>query len=86
MRFITKIYANLIGNWVCLNDDPDCKMGTHMTTPNTWWEENAEIFSPITKQEEDTLYHLDSIWIHYKGSDYRINPIFVQVVLDQGDL
>lgn len=25
---MTKIYACLIGNWVCLNDDPKCKMGT----------------------------------------------------------
>jgi hypothetical protein len=40
---MTSIYANLIGEWVRLNDDPDCKMGTHMTSPDIWWEENAEI-------------------------------------------
>lgn len=22
-----KIYACLVGEWVCLNDDPECKMG-----------------------------------------------------------
>ncbi|MEK4486107.1 hypothetical protein MHH81_11025 [Psychrobacillus sp. FSL H8-0484] len=54
-------------------------MGPHMTSPTLWWEENAEIFSR-SKREEDTMYQLDYIHILYKGKDYRINPIFIQIV------
>lgn len=79
---MTKIYANLIGEWVCLNDDPNCKMGIHMTSPYIWWEENAEIYSPITKSEDNSFYQLDYLMIHYNGRDYRINPIFIQVISD----
>lgn len=75
-----KIYACLIGNWVCLNDDPNCVMGIHRTSPAVWWEENADIYAPIKREEENTLYQLDYINLHYNGSDYRINPIFIQVV------
>lgn len=77
-----KIYACLIGNWVCLNDDPDCEMGIHHTSPDIWWEENAVIWSPIHKEEADTMYQLDYVNLHYKGKDYRINPIFIQVVVE----
>lgn len=35
---MTKIYACLIGNWVCLNDDPECKMGPNQVSPLVWWE------------------------------------------------
>lgn len=79
---MTQIYANLIGNWVNLTDDPDCKMGIHMTSPDIWWEENADIFSPFQKSEENTMYQLDYVYIHYKGIDYRINPIFIQVITE----
>lgn len=74
-----KIYANLLGEWVDLSDDDTCVMGPHMTSPLTWWEENAEIWSP-SKKEEHTMYQLDYVYIHYKGKDYRINPIFIQIV------
>lgn len=79
---MTKIYACLVGNWVCLNDDPDCVIGNNMQDPYTWWEEGAEIYAPITKSKKDTLYELDYLKIHYKGKDYRINPIFIQVVTE----
>lgn len=73
------VYANLLGEWVNLSEDDKCVMGPHMTSPTLWWEENAEIFSR-SKREEDTMYQLDHINIHYKGKDYRINPIFIQIV------
>ena len=50
---MTKIYACLIGDWVCLNDDPNCKMGTRRTSPYLWWKEGAEIWSP-SKREKRT--------------------------------
>jgi len=77
-----KIYACLIGDWVCLNDDPECVMGNRRISPYHWWEENALIWSPNAKEEEHTFYQLDYINIHYKGKDYRINPIFIQIVTD----
>ncbi|MBC5689744.1 hypothetical protein H8S37_12535 [Mediterraneibacter sp. NSJ-55] len=75
-----KIYACLIGNWVCLNDDPSCTMGIHNTSPDLWYEENAPIFSPFRRDAEHTFYQMDYVYIHYKGKDYRINPIFLQIV------
>ncbi|ARK23268.1 hypothetical protein SporoP37_00230 [Sporosarcina sp. P37] len=76
----TNVYACLCGDWVNLNDDPDCKMGGNLSSPSTWWEEGAEIWSPINREKKDTLYELDYIWIHYKGKDYRINPMYLQIV------
>ena len=51
-----------------------------MTSPSIWWEENAELWSPIQKLEADTMYQQDYIMINYKGKDYRIHPIFIQIV------
>lgn len=79
-----KIYACLLGEWVCLNDDPDCKIGRNFKSPSIWWEENAEIYSPIKKEIslENSAYGLDYINIYYKGKEYRINPIFIQIVTE----
>lgn len=77
---MVKIYACLIGNWVCLNDDPSCTMGEHHTSPSVWYEENALIFAPVSHREPDTYLQLDYIHIFYQGKDYRINPIFIQIV------
>lgn len=76
------IYACLIGNWVCLNDDPECVIGSNRTSPNIWWEENAVIYAPIKRDPDcvDSFYGLDYVQVFYKGKDYRINPIFIQVV------
>lgn len=75
-----QIYACLIGNWVCLNDDLECKMGDHQVSPSVWYEENAEIWSPLQKNREHSYYELDYVEIFYKGKNYRINPIFIQIV------
>ena len=75
-----KVYACLAGDWVCLNEDADCVMGEHRTKPSQWYEENAIIFAPFKRDKEDTYYELDYVNIFYKGKDYRINPIFIQIV------
>lgn len=77
-----KVYANLIGNWVCLNDDPDCVMGVNRVTPSVWYEENAVVYAPTQRDSEhnDSYYSLDYVHISYLGKDYRINPIFIQIV------
>lgn len=74
-----KIHACILGNWVCLNDDPNCTIGENKESPNIWYEQNAEIWSPNVKEQEDTCYQLDYVKIFYKGVLYRINPIFIQL-------
>ncbi|MGL5428872.1 MAG: hypothetical protein ACRDAS_13275 [Cetobacterium sp.] len=77
---MSKVYACLIGEWVCLDDDPNCVMGENKTSPYVWYEENSVIWSPHSREEENNYHHLDYIHIFYKGTDYRINPIFIQIV------
>lgn len=92
---MTKIYACLLGNWVCLNDDPDCKFSDEGKSPYLWWEEGAPIYT--TEQSEDTehsefdssdevpnktnsFYYQNYVHIVYHGKRYRINPMFIQIV------
>ena len=77
---MTKIYACLIGEWVCLNDDPDCKMGIHHTSPSIWWEEGADVWAPIHREKENSLYDFPYVELIYKGRSYRISPYHIQVV------
>lgn len=78
---MTNVYACLLGQWVNLCDDPECKMGTNMSSPSMWYEENAPIWSSNQK-EEHTFYQLDHVHIFYKGKEYKINPIFIQIVFE----
>lgn len=78
--FMKNVYACLLGEWVNLHDDENCVMGPRMTSPSTWWEENAELWSPIQKSKANTMYQQDYVMIHYKGRDYRIHPSFIQIV------
>lgn len=77
---MAKVYACLIGNWVCLNDDPDCVVGENQVSPGQWFEENADIWAPFCREKEHTYYQLDYVKISYKGTVYRINPVFIQIV------
>lgn len=79
---MTKIYACLAGNWGCLNDDPKCTMSEWHKSPSCWWEENAPVYAPNVrdKEIENSFYGLDYIHIYYQGKDWRINPMFVQIV------
>lgn len=77
-----KIYACLAGDWGCLTDDPDCTIGENKKSPSVWWEENASIYSPGKRPSDllDSFYGLDYVHISYKGNDWRINPIYIQIV------
>lgn len=79
---MTKIYACLTGNWVCLNDDSECVIGNNGQSPTMWWKEGAEVWAPASKTEEDenTYTSLNYVHVRYLGTDYRINPIFIQIV------
>lgn len=77
-----KVYACLAGKWVCLNDDPDCVMGSDHLSPTDWYKLTHDVYAPVNRREENDYYHLDYINIHYLDKDYRINPVFIQIVTE----
>ncbi|MEF9966881.1 MAG: hypothetical protein RR766_00090 [Longicatena sp.] len=81
---MTKIYANLLGTWVCLSDDENCVIGDYGKNPNSWWKEGAEVWYPANRNtdSENSIYYMPYVNIYYKGIKYRINPIFIQIVTE----
>ena len=79
---MVKIYACLAGDWVCLNDDPNCVISEWRKSPYLWWKEGAPVYAPNERPEDliNTFYGLDYVHIYYQGNDWRINPMFVQIV------
>mgnify|MGYP003290924654 CR=1 FL=1 len=77
-----KVYACLLGEWVCLNDDPNCVFVDHGQSPYLWWEEGASAYVPLKRNPEleNSCYGLDYVKIFYLGKTYRINPMFIQIV------
>ena len=77
-----RIYACLLGEWVCLNDDETCKIGSELESPYEWFENNARVYAPIklAPEYEHSYYGLNYVHIIYKGTSYRVNPILIQVV------
>lgn len=77
---MTKVYACLIGNWVCLNDDPECRIGSKRSTPAVWLKDGGEVYSPANKELQNSLNGLDYVEVFYGKKDYKINPIYIQIV------
>lgn len=86
---MTKVYACLLGDWVCLNDDESCTV--HGKSPLLWWEEGAPIFttelvdddkqnSEYVPKKNESFYYQNYVNIIYFGKKYRVNPIFIQIV------
>ncbi len=75
-----KVYACLTGNWVCLNDDPECLMGINRVKPSLWFEEGSVVYAPHNRETENSYCGLNYVHIFYHNKDYRINPIFIQIV------
>ncbi|MFC2477119.1 MAG: hypothetical protein ACFNTU_06495 [Catonella sp.] len=76
-----KIYACLLGEWVCLNDDSDCKIGgEHLYTLDEWLDGNSEIYAPFKRKNENLFFNQDYVSIVYKGKSYSISPVFIQTV------
>lgn len=75
-----KIYANLLGEWQCLNEDKNCVMGPNEVSPTTWWEESAKQYSPIQRTEADTLYQSRYVTIKFKNITYDISPQCIQII------
>ena len=60
-----KIYACLLGEWVCLNDDPDCKIGgEHLYTLDEWLDGNSEIYAPF-KRKNENLFLIRTMYQSY---------------------
>ena len=81
---MTKVYACLTGNWVCLNDDPECVVGQNGQDPISWWKEGAEIYSPVTCTDDmaNSMYNLEYVNVFYRGKSYRIHPTSIQIVTE----
>jgi len=73
-----KFYVCLLGNWVCLNNDPDCKIN-YTDSLYSWWEGGAAIHSPL-QRTENSFYGVDHVIIRYFGKTYRVHPAFIQTV------
>ena len=73
-----EIHANLLGEWYCLNDDPNCTIGDSGKSPELWYEENAEIWNE-KDFKENTFYDFPYVKINYYDRTYRIHPVFIQI-------
>ncbi len=76
-----EVYACLLGNWVCLNDDPNCVIGDNGQNPNSWWKEEPGIWYPINRKSEleNSFYDMPYVNIYYKNDKYRISPVLIQI-------
>lgn len=78
-----KIYACLIGNWVCLNDDYNCVIGDNHEDPTTWYKNGGDIQRFKNKDiQPHTIEYLDKVKIHFNNVDYFISPVFLQFVTE----
>lgn len=70
-----KYYACLAGNWVDITDTGKVED----QTPSVFFEEQL-------KYNNDSLvaecFKYDYINIQYDGKNYRINPVFIQIVTE----
>lgn len=76
---MTEIHACLCGKWVNLSDDSECVIREYRQDPITWRKEGSPIWSSGDRKS-NSYESLDYVNIHYRGRDYRINPIFIQIV------
>lgn len=74
------VYACLIGEWVNLSTDDTVKIGEDRVSADQWLKENPEVFSPYKRDRYNNYEYLDYVNIEYQGKNYRINPVFIQIV------
>ena len=81
---MVKVYANLLGDWVCLNDDPDCTIGDDRQYPASWFEGDAPMHAMASRsgEFEHSFHSLDYIDLRYHGTRYRISPACIQIVFE----
>lgn len=68
-----KVYANLLGKWVCLNDDPNCRFGGEdYLTVNQWIEKIDWSFQTF-------LSDVDFVRIEFKGKTFIIHKSLITI-------
>lgn len=69
-----RVYACLVGNWVDITD-------TGTVEDN---RDPVQFFNENLRYENGSLtaecFKCDYIHVQYQGKDYRINPVFIQIV------
>lgn len=73
---MTKIYACLLGEWIDITET--ATVADHQD-PLKYFKENLE-YSDESRYAKCFKY--DYIHIQYQGKDYRINPVFIQIVTE----
>lgn len=71
-----RIYACLLGKWI---DITETGTVADNQDPVTYFEEHLK-YSKNSRFAD--CFQYDYIHIQYQGKDYRINPVFVQIVTE----
>lgn len=69
-----RVYACLLGQWVDITEAgtvADCQ------NPVKYFEENLQYRNGSRYAD---CFKYDYIHVQYQGKDYRINPVFIQIV------
>lgn len=48
---MTKVYARILGNWFCLNDNPKCTIIPGNISPEEWADTRTPLYAPYKKIE-----------------------------------
>ncbi len=71
-----RIYACLTGNWIDITDTGTVE--DHQN-PSTYFDENLKYSDGSTAAD---CFKYDYINVQYGGKNYRINPMFIQIVTE----
>lgn len=78
------LYANILGNWVNLHDDPNCEIDDKNL--DDWYKRNSHIFEnkkrnsfglPSSYPDAMTYLHLK-----FMNKNYRINFSHIQILIN----
>lgn len=69
-----RIYACLLGQWV---DITEAGTVADHQNPVKYFEENLQ-YADNSRYAD--CFKFDYIHVQYQGKDYRINPVFIQIV------
>lgn len=69
-----RIYACLLGNWIDITETGTVE---DHKDPITFFKENLK-YSNNSRYADCFSY--DYIHVQYEGNNYRINPVFIQIV------
>ncbi|MFR6448299.1 MAG: hypothetical protein ACLUN8_00505 [Peptoniphilus grossensis] len=79
---MTKVYACILGNWFCLNDDPECTIIPGNISPEEWADTRTPLYAPYKRNKEHCWDQFPSLEFIYLGKYYTIPWIHIQLVSD----